>query len=51
MRTVAPLRLSVAASASVVLAAAAAQLANMPFSIPTHHIRLAWTLAQVLIQL
>ncbi len=51
MRSVALLRFSVAASASLVLATAATQLANLPMSVPAHHLRLAWTLAQVLIQL
>ena len=51
MRSVALLRFSFAASATGALAIAATQLAILPMSIPAHHIHLAWTLAQVLIQL
>jgi hypothetical protein len=36
---------------AVITAVAAAQIANLSFEIPTHHLQLAWTLTRVLIQL
>jgi len=51
MRSLVLLRFSVAAGATIGLAAFAAQLANLTPAIPKHHLELAWTLAQVLIQL
>ncbi len=51
MRSLALLRLSAAACATTALVAAAAHVANIPLNIPEYHLRLAWTLARVLIQL
>ena len=39
------------AAIAVVAATAAAQLANLSLELPFHHLRLAWTLTRVLIQL
>jgi hypothetical protein len=36
---------------AVITAIAAAQVANLSFEIPHHHLQLAWTLTRVLIQL
>lgn len=51
MRSLVLLRFSVAACATLGLAVLAAQLANLTPAIPQQHLELAWTLAQVLIQL
>jgi hypothetical protein len=51
MRSLALLRLSAAACGSVALLIAAAQVTNLSLQIPEHQLRLAWTLARVLIQL
>ena len=50
MRSLALQRYSTAA-AVFALAAAAAQVANLDLSLPAQHLRLAWTLARVLLQL
>ena len=36
---------------AVIAAVTAAQIANLSFEIPSHHLQLAWTLTRVLIQL
>jgi hypothetical protein len=51
MRSVALIRLSLAAFGTVVLGTASAQLLQMPIAIPTQQLHLAWTLARVLLQL
>jgi len=51
MRSVALLRFSLAAFGAVALGATTAQLAQLPLTIPSHHLQLAWTLAKVLLQL
>ena len=51
MRSLALLRFSVAACGVVALGAAAAQVANLPLTIPVQQLQLAWTLTRVLIQL
>jgi hypothetical protein len=51
MRSVALLRLSLAASGAVALGTLTAQLAQLPLAFPSHHLQLAWTLARVLLQL
>jgi hypothetical protein len=51
MRSLALLRLSAATCGLAALLAAVAQVANLSLSIPDHQLRLAWTLARVLIQL
>ena len=51
MRSLAVLRYSVVAGGAVVAAATAIQLANLSIAIPVHHLRLAWILARVLVQL
>lgn len=51
MRSLALLRLSVAACGVAALATAGVHLANLSLSLPTHQLRVAWTLARVLIQL
>ncbi|MFV2072869.1 MAG: hypothetical protein ACC742_09495 [Thermoanaerobaculales bacterium] len=40
-----------AAAAVLVLAAAAAQVVNLDLALPAQHLRLAWTLTRVLLQL
>jgi hypothetical protein len=51
MRSLALLRRSAAAFGLATLLAAGAQLASQSLPIPEHELRLAWTLARVLIQL
>ena len=51
MRSLALLRLSVAAFGSAALVAAAAHLTSLSLLIPEQQLRTAWTLARVLIQL
>jgi hypothetical protein len=51
MRSLAVLRYSVLAGGACVATATAIQLANFTVVIPVHHLRLAWTLARVLVQL
>ena len=51
MRSLALLRLSMAAFGTAALVAAAAQLTSLSLQIPAQQLRLAWTLARVLIQL
>lgn len=51
MRSLALLRVSAAAGVLALVAATAAQAANLSLSIPVHHLRVAWTLARILIQL
>jgi hypothetical protein len=51
MRSLALLRLSAAACGTTALVTAAAHMVNIPLNIPEHQLRLAWTLARVLIQL
>ena len=51
MRSLALLRSSVVAGGAVLAVVAAVQVANLSVAIPVHHLRLAWTLARVLVQL
>ncbi len=51
MRSLALLRLSMAAFGTAALVAAAAQLTSLSLQIPAQQLGLAWTLARVLIQL
>ena len=51
MRSLALLRLSVAAFGVAALATTGLHLANLSLSLPVHQLRVAWTLARVLIQL
>ena len=51
MRSLALPRFSAVALGATALVAATAHLADLSLNIPVHHIRLAWTLARVLIQL
>jgi len=51
MRSVALLRMSLAAFGAVVLGTASAQLLQLPITLPTQQLHLAWTLARVLLQL
>ena len=50
MRSLALVKIPGLALATIV-AAAAAQLANLNFEIPLHQLQLAWTLTRVLLQL
>jgi hypothetical protein len=51
MRSLALLRLSAAACGFAALLAAVAQVTSLSLQIPDQQLRLAWTLARVLIQL
>jgi hypothetical protein len=51
MRSLALLRLSAAACGLGAMVVAAAQLTSLSLQIPDHQLKLAWTLAQALIQL
>lgn len=51
MRSLALLRFTAVAGGTTALVTAAAHLANLPLNIPVHQLRLAWTLARVLIEL
>lgn len=51
MRSLALLRLSAVLCGTTALVTAAAHMANLPLNIPEQQLRLAWTLARVLIQL
>lgn len=51
MRSLALLRVSAAAGSLALAGVAVAQALNLTLSIPSHHLRYAWTLAQILIQL
>ena len=51
MRSVALLRVSAAAGSLALVGAAIAQAANLSVVIPVHNLRIAWTLARILIQL
>jgi hypothetical protein len=51
MRSLALLRRSAAAFGVAAFLTAAAQVASLPLPIPEHQLRLAWTLARVLIEL
>ena len=50
MRSVALLRISAAAAAATTAGAVLLQLANLHVAIPETQLRLAWTLARILIQ-
>lgn len=50
MRSVALLRFSAAAAATTLVGAVVLQLANLHVTIPETELRLAWTLARILIQ-
>ena len=51
MRSLPVLRLSAAMCGATMLVTAAMQLANLPLQVPEQQLRLAWTLARLLIQL
>jgi hypothetical protein len=51
MRSLAPLRLTAVACGTTALISAAAHLTNLSLDIPVYQLRLAWTLARVLLQL
>lgn len=51
MRSLARLRLPLAALALAALTAAGAQLAHLSYAIPSEEVLMAWTLAKLLIQL
>jgi hypothetical protein len=51
MRSLALLRLSAVVCGTAALVSAAAHLVRLPLDIPEQQLRLAWTLARVLIQL
>jgi len=51
MRSLALLRLSAVVVGTAALVSAAANMAHLSLNIPEHQLRLAWTLARVLIQL
>lgn len=51
MRSLPLLRLSVAACGVAALATVGVHLANLSISLPVQQLRVAWTLARVLIQL
>jgi len=51
MRSLAILRSSLLACAVTALGTAAVQVANLPLHVPVQHLRMAWTLTRVLIQL
>jgi hypothetical protein len=51
MRSVALLRVSAAAGSLALVGATLAQVVNLSVVIPVHNLRIAWTLARILIQL
>lgn len=51
MRSLALFRLSIAVIGTAAASVAATQLVNLPVHLPVFQLKLAWTLARVLIQL